>query len=174
MPYLQRYSRLLVLTLLLLSTSTPGVAERHERLIDGWRPIHFEVSITFDEKLSQLLSARTEVTVQIEKDAVGLIDLDFGVMPVDSLSVGGKPASFVQKDGKLVVTLAQSAHEDELIKIAVDYHGRPKDGLIFTADKDGRSSGAERDRAHRRHCRRIRSHRRSSRAGRKRRRRSCR
>lgn len=140
MPLLQRYTRPFVLTMLILTSSTPSIAKRHERLIDGWRPVHYEVSITFNEGLTEIVSAHTEVTVKFVKDAVRSIDLDFGDMLVDSVRVSGKPAKYSQKSGKLLVTLVQAAKQDEQLTVAVDYHGRPKDGLILIADKDGRPS----------------------------------
>jgi aminopeptidase N len=136
----QKYFRACMVTLFLLMTSAPTHAERRERLIDNWRPLHFEVTLAFDEKLSLISNARTEVTVLILKDAVTTIDLDFGEMPVDSVKVEGKPAKYSQSGGKLLVTLAQAAKKGEQLKVAVAYHGRPKDGLILIADKDGRPS----------------------------------
>ncbi len=140
MPFKLIQWRRLLLALLLLTTSTLAHAERRERLIDTWRPLHYEVSLTFDEKLSGISSAHTEITVLILKDGVSVLDFDFGEMPVDSVKVGGKPAKYSQSGGTLLVTLAQAAKKDEQLKIAVAYHGRPKDGLILIADKDGKPS----------------------------------
>lgn len=140
MPFKLLWRRALLLALVLLTTSALTHAERRERLIDTWRPLHYEVSLAFDEKLSEISNARTEVTVLILKDGVAMIDLDFGELPVDSVRVAGKPAKYSQSGGTLVVTLAQAAKKDEQLKIAVAYHGRPKDGLILLADKDGKPS----------------------------------
>lgn len=137
---LHRYKRLFALILFLLATCSQTLAQRRERLIDGWRPIHYEVSLTFNEKLTEIVSARTEVTVKFVKDNVDSIDLDFGDMPIDSVRLSGKTVDYSQKGGKLFVSLARATKRDEQLIVAVDYHGRPKDGLIFTADKDGRAS----------------------------------
>lgn len=140
MPFISRFSRTVVLTLLVLASCTLSLAERHERVIDGWRPLHYEVSLSFNEKLSEILSARTEVTVLVLKDDVASLDLDFGDMPVDSVSVRGKLVRYSQRRGTLLVTLTHVANRGEQLKVAVAYHGRPKDGLILTADKDGTPS----------------------------------
>lgn len=137
---LRKCSRVVALTVLVLATWSLTLAERRERLIDSWRPVHYEVSLTFDERLSELVSVHTDVTVKVLKDDVGSIDLDFGDMPIDSVRLSGKPAEYSQKGGKLFVTLVRAAKKDEQLIVSVDYHGRPKDGLIFTADKDGRPS----------------------------------
>ncbi|HEY0545993.1 MAG TPA: M1 family metallopeptidase [Pyrinomonadaceae bacterium] len=130
----------LSLALLLLTISTIAQAERRERLIDAWRPVHYEVSLAFDDKLSELTKASTEITVLVLKDSVTAIDLDFGEMSVDSVRVGGVPAKYSQSGGKLVVTFSQIPKRDEQLKISVAYHGRPKDGLILINDKDGKPS----------------------------------
>jgi aminopeptidase N len=132
--------RLHALALLLLTVQTIAQAERHERLIDAWRPVHYEVSLAFDDKLSELTKASTEITVIVLKDSVTAIDLDFGEMTVDSVKVEGHPAKYSQSGGKLVVTLSQVPKKDAQLKISVAYHGRPKDGLILINDKDGRPS----------------------------------
>lgn len=132
--------RVLSLALMLLALQTIAQAERRERLLDAWRPVHYEVSLAFDDKLSELTKASTEITVLVLKDSVTALDLDFGEMPVDSVKVEGRPAKYAQGGGKLVVTLSQVPKKDEQLKIQVAYHGRPKDGLILINDKDGKPS----------------------------------
>lgn len=136
--HVSRSPRLLLLAFLLLINSTSAIAERRERLLENWRPVHYEVNLTFNENLSEISAARTEVTVLMLKDEVKIIDFDFGDMPVDAVQIAGNRTAFEQRDGKLFVTLAQSAKMNERFKIAITYHGRPKDGLILMADKDGR------------------------------------
>ena len=136
----RRFIRLFSISILLLATCPLSVAERRERLIESWRPVHYEVSLVFDDKLTQLTSARTELTIEIEKDEVSLIDMDFGDMRIDSVRIDAMSANYIQKDGKLFVTLAGPSKKDERLKIAIEYHGRPKDGLILSTDKDGKPS----------------------------------
>ncbi len=133
-------SRTLLLATLLLLTCAPSLAERRERLIDNWRPVHYEVTLTLNENLSEISSARTEVSVLVLKNSVATIDLDFGEMPVDSVEVEGRPAAYKQGGGRLLVTLARPASTNERLKIAVAYHGIPQDGLILMNDKDGKPS----------------------------------
>lgn len=132
--------RAFVLTLLLLSSSSFIVAERHERLIDEWRPVHYDVSLTLNHRLTEVSTARTEITAQITKPLVTSIKIDFGEMPIDSVSVDGKPAKYERGSGTLTVALSRAAKKDDLLRIAIAYHGHPKDGLILANDKDGRPS----------------------------------
>jgi len=140
MLFPRRYTRFFVIVIILLATSTLSLGERRERLIDEWQPIHYEVSITLDDKLSQVLSARTEITARILKEPTSQINIDFGEMAIDSVTVNGRPVRFVQARGKLVITLAKAVKMNGQLRIAVAYHGRPKDGLIFSPDKDGSPS----------------------------------
>jgi aminopeptidase N len=133
-------SRILLVSLLLLSSFALAMAERHERVIETWRPLHYDVSLSFNEQLSEITNARAVITVLILKGEVKTIDLDFGEMPVDSVNVGRLQASYERRPGALVVTLPVAAREGARLNIAVAYHGRPKDGLVLTADKDGRAS----------------------------------
>ena len=127
-------------TFLFLSAGTRSIADRRERLIDDWKPVHYEVSITLNDKLSEISFARTEITAEILRVPITSVSLDFGELPVDSISVDGKAAKYVQRAGTLAVTLSRAVKVGDRVIIAVTYHGRPKDGLILTADKDGTPS----------------------------------
>lgn len=130
----------LLLFLLLLSTQPLALAERRERVVDDWRPINYDVSLSFDDKLSEITKARTIISVLILKDAVTRLDFDFGEMNVDSVTVGDAPARYERSAGTLSVTLPQAAKDGERLSVSISYHGKPKDGLALTADKDGKPS----------------------------------
>ncbi|MGH9945425.1 MAG: M1 family metallopeptidase, partial [Pyrinomonadaceae bacterium] len=129
-----------LLVFLVAFSAADAYSQRRERLIDTWRPVHYEVSLTFNQELSEVARAEARVTVLALKETLGVIDFDFGEMPVDSVSVGGMPAPFEQKDGRLNVTLAQPPRPNERLLVTVIYHGQPADGLKLTNDKDGRPS----------------------------------
>ena len=133
-----RLSLLAALLLVLLSAST--TAQRRERLVDTWRPLHYDVAISFNDQLSSLSSARAEITLEVLAPNLTRIDLDFGEMPIDSVAVSGAPARFERGPDLLNVMLDQAAHRGDKLNLTVNYHGRPKDGLIFTNDRDGRPS----------------------------------
>jgi aminopeptidase N len=115
-------------------------AERRERLIEAWQPLHFDVKIAFDYGLSQIDSATTEVTVLIRQTDLTKIDFDFGTMPVSAVRVNNEAARFAQHDEKLDVFLTEAARKNEKINISVTYAGKPQDGLILTKDRDGNPS----------------------------------
>ena len=125
---------------ILCATTIYALGARRERLIDGWRPLHYSVDITFDDQLTTITGARAEVTIQILKDRVAAIDLDFGEMTVKSVSVNGSAATFEHAAGKINLSLHQEFIKGTRVVLSVEYHGRPKDGLILMADKDGRPS----------------------------------
>jgi len=116
---------------------SPVLADRVERLIDKWRPEHYIVNITLNEGLSEITSASARISVVIVKPT-SVIDLDFGELTTDKVSLDSKSLSFTHKNGKLEVTLPAPASPGTRLTLTVDYHGKPKDGLLLTADKDGK------------------------------------
>src|SRR5688572_19942470 len=131
--------RLILLLALVVSTSSVVFAVRVERLIDTWQPKHYVVSLTLNDQLSEIVNGSARIDVLVLKKTA-LIDLDFGELKTTSVSVDSKPAAFTHKNGKLEITLAEPANPGTNIVIEVVYQGKPKDGLIMKADKDGKPS----------------------------------
>ena len=134
---LQRFA---FLSLILLTTYTFALAERHERLVDSWRPVHYDIALTLNDQLTEITSARAEINVQVLKGPLNVLDLDFGAMTVDSVTVGNDPAKFEQQSGKLNVQLSHPANSNDKLTVTVSYHGQPKDGLVLANDKAGKPS----------------------------------
>ena len=92
---------------MVLVCGLPCLAQRHERLIDTWKPTHFDIDLTFDAKLTSI-QAKTSVDVVVIKDNTSVIDLDFGTMPVTTVTVGSSSARFTQHehryDGRQIST----------------------------------------------------------------------
>ena len=122
---------------LLVLLVSPAFATRVERLIDTWRPEHYILDITLDDRLSEITSATAHVNVFVVKQT-SLIDFDFGEMTTDSVTLNSKPLQFAHKDGKLNITLASAASPGTHLTLVINYHGKPKDGLVLTNDKDGK------------------------------------
>lgn len=87
-----------------------------------------------------ITNARAEITILILKSGVTDIDLDFGEMTIDSASINNAPAEFEHAAGKLNLKLPRPFATQSRPIISVTYHGKPKDGLILTIDKDGKPS----------------------------------
>ena len=119
---------------------TPALGQRRERLIDTWKPLHYDVGVALNDQLTEIERAQTKITALILKENVSMIDLDFGTMPIDSVTVGAQPARYESKPETLNVFLGQVAHAGETVHIIVTYHGRPTDGLVFATDRDGKPS----------------------------------
>ena len=100
---------LLASVLLLLALPLNAPAQRRERAVDTWKPLHYDVSVAFNDQLTELTTARTEITLQVITPDLTRIDLDFGDMPVDSVSVSGAPARFERKPELLTVILERAA-----------------------------------------------------------------
>jgi aminopeptidase N len=112
-------------------------AQRRERVINSWRPTHYDVVLSFDDQLTEISSARTEIALEVLADNLTRIDLDFGEMPIDAVTLDGAPARFERKPDLVEITLKQPAKSGEKHSLLITYHGKPKDGLIFANDRDG-------------------------------------
>ena len=129
-----------VISWILIWPATFAFAARQERLIDGWRPVFYSVRLTFDERLTTITEASTEITALILKPGLKVIDLDFGEMNVSSVTLDHRPTEFEHSAGKLNVLLPKPPAALSRVIITVAYHGTPRDGLIITTDKDGKPS----------------------------------
>jgi len=125
--------------LLLLLVSSPALAARTERLIDTWQPQHYLVNISLNDQLTEISSASARIDIKVLKPT-RVIDLDFGELTVDRVMVNLKLLEFTHNDGRLLVTLSEDAKLGDVVSLTVEYHGKPKDGLILTKDKDGNPS----------------------------------
>jgi aminopeptidase N len=130
---------LVLLAALLVVVGLPFslAAQRRERVIDSWRPTHYDVALSFNDQLTEIAAARTEIALEVLADNLNRIDLDFGEMPIDAVTLDGASARFERKPDLLAVTLQQPAKRGERLSLTITYHGRPKDGLIFANDRDG-------------------------------------
>src|SRR5262249_14310978 len=127
----------IAIALLCATGSTP---QRRERAVSTWKPMHYEVALGFNETLTELTTARTAVTLQVLAESLNTIDLDFGEMPIDSVAVGNSTASIERAADLLNVALPQPAKRGDQITVTINYHGKPKDGLSFAIDRDGKPS----------------------------------
>ena len=114
-------------------------ALRRERLIDAWRPTNYNVSITLNDSLTEITQAKTDIDIVALKP-LQVIDLDFGELKTDSVTLNDKPVPFLHQNGKLQITLPSTIAPRTNLLISVTYHGKPKDGLILSKDKDGKPS----------------------------------
>jgi aminopeptidase N len=116
-----------------------AIAQRRERTVDTWRPNHYDVDLAFDEQITNLTSARTTIFVEVLKPT-NKIDLDFADLPIDSVSVAGKPLRYERSGEVLNVLLPKIAARGAKLDVTVTYHGHPQEGLVFATDRDGHPS----------------------------------
>src|SRR2546421_1382908 len=131
--------RFAIVTSFVCLTALSAFAQRRERLVDSWKPLHYDVDLTFNDQLTEL-TARTDISVEVLAQGLTKVDLDFGDLPIDSVLVSGTVAKFERTSETLNVMLATAAKRGEKLNVTVNYHGHPKDGLIFAKDADGKIS----------------------------------
>ncbi|HEX3084185.1 MAG TPA: M1 family metallopeptidase [Pyrinomonadaceae bacterium] len=137
---LKQIALLVLVALLTLTGAGTAAAQRRERTVDSWRPVHFDVDLSFDENVTQLATVRTKVALEVLAPTVDKVDFDFGDMIVDSVLLADQPAKFERTSETLSVLLPAPAKRGNKLDITINYHGQPKDGLIFAKDRDGNPS----------------------------------
>ena len=135
-----RHIRLVLSVILVLAATLSVAALRRERTVDSWKPLHYDVDLSFNDQLSELTLARTKLSLQVLSENVGKIDLDFGDMPIDSVLVNGATAQFDRTPDTLNIALPRAAYRGDKLTVTINYHGHPKDGLVFAKDRDGNAS----------------------------------
>jgi len=139
-PHYRQYLRRTTLfLLLLLSLPLVALATRKERVVDSWRPNNYLINITLNDQLSEIAVAQVQIDIVALKQ-LSVVDLDFDDLTTDSVRVNNTVATFAHRNGLLEVSLPQTVTAGTKVTIAIAYHGKPKAGLILTADKDGRPS----------------------------------
>jgi hypothetical protein len=139
-PFNSFASTILLSGLMLAGFVTQSFAARTERLINSWKPTNYNVSLTFNDRLTELTSARAEITVLSLADSLTQLDFDFGELAVDSVTVDQHDAPYERSTGRLNIKLSEAMRRGASFVVVISYHGKPKDGLILTADKAGKPS----------------------------------
>jgi len=138
MTLIRLHPRSSVFIVLLLVLVSPSFAARIERLIDTWRPEHYLVNITLNTQLSEI-TASARINILVLKPT-NLIDLDFGDLTTETVTLNSQPVPFTHNNGKLQINLSERVSPGTRLVVTVNYRGKPKDGLILTNDKDGKPS----------------------------------
>jgi aminopeptidase N len=137
---LSKFRRCVLVVAVIGLSAFSAISQRQERVVDYWKPLHYDVNLSFNEQLSELTAARTDIQVEVLAPNLATIDLDFGGMTIDSVLIAGSAAQFEHTSEKLNVRLLRSARRGDKINLVISYHGRPKDGLIFAKDRDGKQT----------------------------------
>jgi len=135
-----RFAVATLFVLLSLGFAAPSFAARKERLVDEWKPTNYNVSLTFNDELNEITSAKTEITILSLKDSLSRIDLDFGELPIDGITVNNRDAQYTRSPGLINIKLSQRVRQGTSFVVAVSYHGKPRDGLVLALDKAGKPS----------------------------------
>ena len=135
-----RLARILLLATIILALVGVAICARRERLINTWKPIHYNVNIQLNEGLTEVTTAKTEVSLLILKDNVTEIDFDFGTMPITAVTLNGAVVPYERTAGRLNVKPVHALARNSPVVVAISYHGKPADGLILSVDKTGRPS----------------------------------
>ena len=94
--------------------------------------LHYRVAIALD---GTAIDATTELTVRPLTSKLESLELDFAGLSIDDVTVEGKPARFSRANERLTISTRRKSAEP--FRVAIRYHGTPKDGLLLRANKHG-------------------------------------
>lgn len=135
-----RTRRCVCLAAFVFLIALPSFAQRRERIVDAWKPLHYDVDLAFNDELTEFTSARADVSIEVLAPKLDKIDFDFGDLPIDSVLVNSKPARYDRSSEQMNVYLARAASRGQKLNITIKYHGHPNEGLVFAKDRDGHPS----------------------------------
>lgn len=73
--------RTLLIVVIILFAALSSFAQRVERTVTTWRPLHYDIDVAFDDQLTEFKSARAQITAEVLTQRLTRIDFDFGDMP---------------------------------------------------------------------------------------------
>src|SRR5437763_2571424 len=138
--YIRMIQRGACIIAVIVLVALPSFAQRRERIVDTWKPLHYDIDLAFNDQLTEFTSARADISLQVLAPKLGKIDLDFGDLPIDSVLIAGKPVRYERTAELLNVFLARGAIRGQKLNLTITYHGHPKEGLVFAQDRDGNPS----------------------------------
>ena len=98
--------------------------------------VHYLIRLELKEA-SEEITAETEILFAAKADRPRAAALDFGALDVDSVTVDGRPARYTRAGERLQVELGGDYRRGQRFRVAVRYHGRPRDGLYIKRTKFG-------------------------------------
>ncbi|MDP9194655.1 MAG: M1 family metallopeptidase [Acidobacteriota bacterium] len=96
--------------------------------------LHYRVEITLAAD-GGAIEAETELTVRPVTASLESLQLDFAGLTIDGVTVNDKAARYERTGDRL--TIATHRRTGEPFRVAVRYHGKPKDGLLLRENKHG-------------------------------------
>jgi aminopeptidase N len=96
--------------------------------------LHYRVEITLAADGSAI-EAATELTVRPVVAPLDSLQLDFAGLTIESVTVNGNAASYERTGDRLSIATRRLTNEP--FRVAVRYHGKPKDGLVLGKNKHG-------------------------------------
>ena len=95
--------------------------------------VHYDAVLNVDIAAGTL-SGRVTMTAVAAGEA-GSVQLDSGDLVADAVTVAGTPAEFVTANHHLAVSLPHPLRTGERAALTVTYHGQPRSGVHFAADR---------------------------------------
>jgi aminopeptidase N len=105
----------------------------------GFDAVHYEIAISLPDT-GTFIRAQTTAHIRIEAPRQDTLSLDLAGLAVNTVHVDHRSLSFEHKGGKLHVPVPDGLESGDTLRVEVDYHGHPDDGLILGPNIHGAPS----------------------------------
>jgi aminopeptidase N len=96
--------------------------------------IHYDARIEPDIPGRAIHGAVT-IRFAARRGSLGEVEFDSGDLVIEAVRERGVSLEFTQHDRRASIRLARAAKVDEVREIEVEYHGAPRSGMLFFADR---------------------------------------
>jgi aminopeptidase N len=99
--------------------------------------IHYDIALELTDA-SDSITGSAKVHVRMRTEPVSSMWLDFEDMIIDKFLVGGVERAFKYQNGRLAFEFGRAYSRNQVAKIEVRYHGKPREGLLHGKNMYGR------------------------------------
>ena len=129
------------LAILLIICSLVSASDRYHRYLN-LDVLHYEFTVGLSDS-ADIITGRTVIDLKVlgKTDSIGLdlkgMNIQGKGMKVEEVSLNGKNIKWKQGMERLMVFPDKPVSDDDTIKLIINYHGIPADGLIISRNKYG-------------------------------------
>jgi len=127
------------LVILLAGLSIACQVESHDRYLrqPGFDVLHYSLALRLSDS-SDTIYGRATLSLLVRNLSDSLLRLDMSNMTVSRVEAGQSPLDYEYTNNNITLALPPGTRPGDTLQLAVDYYGKPADGLIIANNKFGR------------------------------------
>lgn len=116
-----------------------GVAPPPGPYAPGFDAVHYDIAITLPDT-GTFIRGQTVAHVRIEEPRADTLSLDFSGLAVGSVRADRQVLAYEHREGKVYIPIPVTVGVGDTLRVEIDYHGHPDDGLILGPNMHGQPS----------------------------------